>query len=86
MLTMKEDGSLFFSPVILDYHSSPQDIAMFLVIRTSLGHNLTLTPNHLLYVSKGNDKISTSMKISSFQPVQNIELWQGQTPKLDLQK
>ena len=69
MLSMKEDGTLIFSPVILDYHSSPQDIAMFLVIRTSLGHNLTLTPNHLLYVSKGDDKISTSTKLSSFQPV-----------------
>ena len=69
VLTMKEDGTLAFSPVILDYHSAPQDIAMFLVIRTSLGHNLTLTPNHLLYVSKGDHKIPTSTKLSSFQPV-----------------
>ena len=66
---MKEDSTLIFSPVILDYHSSPQDIAMFLVIRTSLGHNLTLTPNHLLYVSNDNDKIPTSTKLSSFKPV-----------------
>ena len=69
VLTIKEDGTLIFSPVILDYHSSPKDIAMFLVIRTSLGHNLTLTPNHLLYVSNGDDKIPTSTKLSSFQPV-----------------
>ena len=42
VLTMKDDGTLVFSPVILDYHSAPQDNATFLVIRTSLGHNLTL--------------------------------------------
>ena len=69
MLTIKEDGTLIYSPVILDYHSSPQDIAMFLVIRTSHGHNLTLTPNHLLYVSNGDDKIPTSTKLLSFKPI-----------------
>ena len=69
VLAMKEDGTLGFSPVILDYHNAPQDIALFRVIHTSLGHNLTLTPNHLLYVSEGNDKIPSSMKLSSFQPV-----------------
>ena len=69
VLTMKGDGSLVFSPVVLDYHHAPQQMATFRTIRTSRGHNLTLTPNHLVFVSNYNDENKELVKGSLLQSV-----------------
>lgn len=69
VLTMKEDGSLVFSPVVLDYHHAPQQMATFRIIRTCRGHNLTLTPNHLLFIGNDDDETTKLMKVSSLQSV-----------------
>ena len=69
VLTMNEDGSLAFSPVVLDYHHAPQQMASFRIIRTSRGHNLTLTPNHVVFVGNDNDENAELTKVSSFHSV-----------------
>ena len=55
VLAMNKGGSLIFSPVIMQIHQSPEEDSTFRIIRTSLGHNLTLTPNHLIYTRDGNE-------------------------------
>ena len=69
VLAMNEDGSKVFSPVILHVQQFPDWIAEFLVIRTEMGYNLTITPNHLIYTRRGNEYNLHLSEISSFRAV-----------------
>ena len=69
VLTMNEDGSQVFSPVILQLQQFPDQITTFHVIRTKMGHNLTLTPNHLIYTRNGNESTQHLSEFSSFRAV-----------------
>ena len=66
VLAMNKGGSLIFSPVIMQIHQSPEEDSTFRIIRTSLGHTLTLTPNHLIYTRDGNENNMLVGGVSSF--------------------
>ena len=49
VLASDGDGSFHFSPVLLFLDRDPREWRRFVTIRTESGHELTLTPSHLLY-------------------------------------
>jgi len=69
VLVMNDEGSLHFSPVILQMHESPKQKSEFRIIRTSMGHNLTLTPTHLIYTRNYGEESSQPREFHSIQAV-----------------
>lgn len=55
VLTVNKEGTLEFSPVILFLDRHPRELRQFYVISTQSGHQLTLTPSHLIYASEFGD-------------------------------
>ena len=49
VLASNGDGTFDFSPVLLFLDRDPDEWRRFVTIRTESGHELTLTPSHLLY-------------------------------------
>jgi len=67
-----DNGNLVFSPIILHLHRSSNEKGMFLNLRTSTGHSLTLSPQHLVYRKQKNAEQNDNEKnstIQSFHPV-----------------
>uniref|UniRef100_A0A0K2V032 Hedgehog protein n=1 Tax=Lepeophtheirus salmonis TaxID=72036 RepID=A0A0K2V032_LEPSM len=48
VLSINANGDFEFSPVIMFLHKDPNELRKFLLISTSSGHSLKVTPSHLL--------------------------------------
>ena len=74
MLVMNDAGGLHFSPVILQMQQSPNQKSEFRTIRTTMGHSLTLTPNHLIYTGEFPSiqaVFASNVKIGDYVPVKD---------------
>ena len=71
VLASNGDGTFDFSPVILFLDRDPDEFRRFVTIRTESGHELTLTPSHLLYAR--DDSSADSMNsIEDFTPSKRV--------------
>ncbi|CAB4061854.1 HH [Lepeophtheirus salmonis] len=71
VLSINANGDFEFSPVIMFLHKDPNELRKFLLISTSSGHSLKVTPSHLLInsldlnsTSRANLEYSTITDIS----------------------
>lgn len=61
--TFLEDGSVSYSPFVLDFHTANKVMAEFVEISTSTGKPLRATPNHLVYTASGNFVRAAEVKV-----------------------
>lgn len=54
VLAIDSHGQLIYSPVILFFHQTHNQMADFLTIQTEHGRTISLTPNHLIYFTRNN--------------------------------
>ena len=66
VLASNGDGTFDFSPVLLFLDRDPNEWRRFVTIRTESGHELTLTPSHLLYArdSSAAPESANSIEVS----------------------
>ncbi len=56
VLAVQSDGQYVFSPILLFLDRDPDSEArQFVTLMTDSGHEITLTPTHLVYVAKNED-------------------------------
>jgi hypothetical protein len=61
--TFLEDGSMSFSPFVLDFHTANKVKAEFVELSTDIGKPLRATANHLVYTSSGNFVRAAEVKV-----------------------
>lgn len=66
VLASNGDGTFDFSPVLLFLDRDPDELRRFVTLRTESGHELTLTPSHLLYArdDSASQGVPRSPKVS----------------------
>ena len=56
VLAVDNHNNLLYSPIIMQLHLAQKEKAMFIVLRTSTGQSLTVTPQHLVYTIKRKER------------------------------
>ena len=56
VLAVDNNNNLIYSPIIMQLHRAQKEKAMFIVLRTSTGQSLTVTPQHLVYTIKRKER------------------------------